>query len=202
MTLAKNPKSQNTKPKKPARTKAKTSAQNNYAFIDGNNLYLGAKSQKTKLDYRKLRLYLKNKLHVSKAFLFIGYDKTNEPLYTTFQNYGYELIFKPVVFYTENSKRQMKGNVDAELVLHAAAIEYKNYDQAVIISGDGDFACLLRFLQGNNKLAHIITPAKRYSKLLRPFLPCIIQLSDIKDKVKLSPSSKTKKPAFAVGTKP
>lgn len=28
-----------------------------YAFIDGNNLYLGAKSQNIELDYRKLRLY-------------------------------------------------------------------------------------------------------------------------------------------------
>lgn len=193
MTLAKNPKTQNTKSKKPAHTKAKTPTQNNYAFIDGNNLYLGAKSQKTKLDYRKLRLYLKNKLHVSKAFLFIGYDKANEPLYSTFQDYGYELVFKPVVFYTENGKRQMKGNVDAELVLHAAAIEYKNYDQAVIISGDGDFACLLRFLQENNKLANVITPTKRYSKLLHPFLPNIIQLSAIKDKIRLTPPSKSHK---------
>lgn len=193
MTMAKNPKPQNIKPKKPIRTKAKTPAQNNYAFIDGNNLYLGAKSQKTKLDYRKLRLYLKNKLHVSKAFLFIGYDKSNEPLYETFRNYGYELIFKPVVFYTENGKRQMKGNVDAELVLHAAAIEYNNYDKAIIISGDGDFACLVRFLQENNKLANIITPTKRYSKLLHPFLPSIIQLSAIKDKLRLTPSPKNHK---------
>lgn len=190
--MAKNPKPQNTKSKKPVRTKAKAPAQNNYAFIDGNNLYLGAKSQKTKLDYRKLRLYLKNKLHVSKAFLFIGYDKSNDDLYATFQDYGYELVFKPVVFYTENGKRQMKGNVDAELVLHAAAIEYAKYDKAIIISGDGDFACLLHFLQENNKLARIITPVKRYSKLLQPFLPYIVELASIKDKIKLDHPSKTK----------
>ena len=38
-----------------------------------------------------------------------------------------------------------KGNVDAELVLSAAAIEFINYDKAVIVSGDGDFACLVDF---------------------------------------------------------
>lgn len=159
---------------------------NNYAFIDGNNLYLGAKSQKAKLDYRKLRLYLKNKLHVTKAFLFIGYDKANETLYDAMRSYGYELVFKPVVFYTEKGKRQMKGNVDAELVLHAAAIEYNNYDQAVLISGDGDFACLVRFLHDRNKLAKIVTPTKRYSRLLQPFLPYIIQLANIQHKVQVT----------------
>jgi hypothetical protein len=29
---------------------------NNYAFIDGNNLYLGVRSQGWKLDYKKFRL--------------------------------------------------------------------------------------------------------------------------------------------------
>jgi hypothetical protein len=28
---------------------------NNYAFIDGNNLYLGVKSQGQKLDYKKIK---------------------------------------------------------------------------------------------------------------------------------------------------
>jgi uncharacterized LabA/DUF88 family protein len=179
--------------KHPINSAAKPANPNNYAFIDGNNLYLGAKSQKVKLDYRKLRLYLKNKFHVSKAFLFIGYDKNNESLYDAFREYGYELIFKPVVFYTENGKRQMKGNVDAELVLHAAAIEYRRYNQAVIISGDGDFACLLEFLQKKNKLARIIAPTKRYSKLLYPFRPYITNLIDIIEHIQSQPSKTTKK---------
>ena len=179
--------------KHPINSAAKPANPYNYAFIDGNNLYLGAKSQKVKLDYRKLRLYLKNKFHVSKAFLFIGYDKNNESLYDAFREYGYELIFKPVVFYTENGKRQMKGNVDAELVLHAAAIEYRRYNQAVIISGDGDFACLLEFLQKKNKLARIIAPTKRYSKLLYPFRPYITNLIDIIEHIQSQPSKTTKK---------
>lgn len=189
--------------KHPINSATKPASPNNYAFIDGNNLYLGAKSQKVKLDYRKLRLYLKNKFHVSKALLFIGYDKNNESLYDAFREYGYELIFKPVVFYTKNGKRQMKGNVDAELVLHAAAIEYRRYNQAVIISGDGDFACLLEFLQKKNKLARIITPAKRYSKLLLLFLPYTTQLNDIIDRLQLEPSRKiTKKTGISGRSKP
>ncbi|MCL2173763.1 NYN domain-containing protein [Candidatus Saccharibacteria bacterium] len=155
----------------------------NYVFIDGNNLYLGAKSQRINLDYKKLRLYLMNKFNVDKAFLFIGYDPNNTNLYAHLQKIGFILIHKPTVVYVENGKRQMKGNVDAELVLYSAAIEYRNYDKAIIITSDGDFACLMRFLISKNKLDKIITPTKNYSKLLKPFGQHILPLSVIRDKI-------------------
>ena len=43
-----------------------------YAFIDSQNLNLGIRSQGWELDFKKFRLYLKNKYHVEKAYLFIG----------------------------------------------------------------------------------------------------------------------------------
>lgn len=157
-----------------------------YAFVDGNNLYLGAKSQKIKLDYRSLRFYLRDKLDVEKAFLFIGYDAMQSQLYEALRSYGFVLVFKPIVIYIDSfGERRMKGNVDAELVLYAAAIEYRNYKQAVIITSDGDFACLMRFLQERRKLAHIITPTKRYSKLLKPFQDKILPLDAFKDAVSM-----------------
>ena len=55
-------------------------ASKNYAFIDGNNLYLGTKAQDINLDYGKLRKYLRNKFDVEKVFLFIGYDPRNTML--------------------------------------------------------------------------------------------------------------------------
>ena len=79
----------------------------------------------------------------------------------------------------------MKGNVDAELVLHAAAIEYANYDKAIIISSDGDFACLMRYLKANAKLGRIITPTASYSSLLRPFGEFILPLKAIKKNISL-----------------
>ena len=155
-----------------------------YAFIDGNNLYLGAKSQKINLDYGKLRLYLRNKLQVDTVFLFIGYSNENTTLYSRLQSYGYILIFKPTITFTDkNGNKTMKGNVDAELVLHAAAIEYKNYSKAVIVTSDGDFACLIKYLKDNRKLKNIITPTDKYSKLLKPFYKDIIPLKVIKNQV-------------------
>lgn len=157
----------------------------NYAFIDGNNLYLGSKSQKINLDYGKLRKYLRSKFNVKKAFLFIGYDPHNTPLYNSLQKCGYILIFKPTIQYKDETtgKQTMKGNVDAELVLYSAAIEFANYNRAIIVSSDGDFACLHRFLMDMGKLEKIITPTERYSKLLRPFSERILPLNTIKNQV-------------------
>ena len=156
-----------------------------YAFIDGNNLYLGAKTQGINLDYGKLRKYLRSKFGVEKAFIFIGYDHRHTTLYTNLQSMEYILIFKPTIAFTDkNGKRTMKGNVDAELVLHAAAIEFDNYDKAVIMTSDGDFACLMKYLHDNNKLKKIITPTKLFSKLLKPFVKYILPLKTIENQIK------------------
>jgi hypothetical protein len=49
----------------------------NYAFIDGNNIYLGIKNLGWDLDYARFRIYLKEKHQVVKAFYFIGKIEKN-----------------------------------------------------------------------------------------------------------------------------
>ena len=56
-----------------------------YAFIDSQNLNLGIRDCGWKLDFGRFYIYLKDKYHVSKAFLFIGYVAGNEALYTYLQ---------------------------------------------------------------------------------------------------------------------
>ena len=50
----------------------------NYAFIDSQNLNLGIRSLGWHVDYKKLRLYLKNKYNVTQAFMFIGHVSNNQ----------------------------------------------------------------------------------------------------------------------------
>lgn len=139
-----------------------------YAFIDSQNLNLGVKSQGWKLDWRKFRQYLKNKYNVSKAYLFIGHVPGNEPLYAYLQECGYILIFKPTLLTKHKGVTAVKGNVDAELVLHTM-IQYSSFNKAVIITGDGDFYCLVDYLVENNKLLKLLAPTLHYSSLLRKF---------------------------------
>lgn len=166
-----------------------------YAFIDSQNLNLGTSKniyrgrkriyQGWRLDYKKFRKYLSDKFRVDKAFLFIGYIKQNQKLYKRLISYGYELIFKPT---TRDSLGKPKGNVDAELVLHAATIQYPKYDKAVIVSGDGDFYCLHEYLQKQNKLFRIIIPnTKSQSSLLKKFQKYKVFLGFEKNKLELKP---------------
>ena len=158
----------------------------NYAFIDSQNLNLGIKSLGWNLDYRKFRLYLKNKFNISHAFLFIGYIAGNEKLYLSLQKYGYILKFKPTLAVAGKTNLKVKGNVDAELVLHTM-IEFKKYNKAVIVSGDGDFYCLVEHLVENKKLAKVLVPNHKYSSLLRKFNDgnYISQLEILKSKLEL-----------------
>lgn len=153
-----------------------------YAFIDSQNLNLGIKGSGWTLDFSELLKYLKTKYKVTKAFLFIGHVSGNEKLYTFLQKAGYILVFKPTLEYNKGSKSITKGNVDAELVLHTM-IEWRNFDSAIIVSGDGDFHCLIEYLEDNAKLEKIIVPNNKYSSLLRKFASKIVQASLFKDKV-------------------
>lgn len=148
-----------------------------YAFIDSQNLNLGTSKdiikdgrltyKGWKLDFKKFRHYLTDKFKVEKAFLFIGYIKKNWKLYKYLKSCGYELIFKPTI---RDSYGKPKGNVDAELVLHSAVIQYPNYDKAIFVAGDGDYFCLYEYLEQKKKLFRIIIPnVKSESSLLQKF---------------------------------
>jgi len=139
---------------------------NNYAFIDSQNLNLSIRTLGWKLDYRRFRVYLREKYAVTKAFLFIGYVEGNNDLYTALQDAGFLCIFKPTLVYKDGTT---KGNCDAELVLHAM-IEYKNYDKAILVTGDGDFYCLVKYWLENDKLERVLIPNYfKYSALLKRF---------------------------------
>lgn len=135
-----------------------------YAFIDSQNLNLGILQQGWKLDFEKFRIYLANKYNVVKAYLFIGYIPANAYLYKYLKESGYILIFKQV---QRLKPSKIKGNVDAELVLQAM-IDYRTYSKAIIVTGDGDFACLIKYLYTHGKLSYLMVPdINKYSGLLK-----------------------------------
>jgi uncharacterized LabA/DUF88 family protein len=169
---------------------------NNFAFIDSQNLNLGVQSAGFKIDWRKFRKFLKDKYQVQKAYMFIGYVTSNEDLYDYMQELGYSVILKPTINVKsyenqlletnnnhldqdEKNKQNIKGNIDADLVLHVMK-ELNNFDQAVIVSGDGDFYSLIEYLIEIHKLKKIITPNWKSSTLLKQFDDYIVRLDQYK----------------------
>src|SRR3989337_4510622 len=131
--------------------------ENNYAFIDSQNLNLSVRAQGWTLDYRKFRRYLEDKYGITKAYLFLGYVPQYQDLYTSLQEDGFILIFKPTLKLPDG---KLKGNVDAELVLHAM-VEYPKYDKALIVTHAGDFYCLLDYLIKQDKLFKVKKPNQK-----------------------------------------
>lgn len=153
---------------------------NNYAFIDSQNVNLAIRSQGWILDFKKFRKYLQDKYSITKAFIFIGYVPQNQDLYTALQKDGYILVFKPTLTLKDG---RVKGNVDAELVLHAM-IEYPHYERALIITGDGDFYCLVDYLSKQDKLLKIMIPnQKSYSSLYRKAMAHVVFMNNLRDKL-------------------
>ncbi len=135
----------------------------NYAFIDSQNLHLGVQDLGWKLDYKEFRRHLEEKYAVGKAYLFIGFLPENQNLYRMLQEFGYVLVFKPVLPPKQGDKP--KGNVDADLVLQAM-IEYPNYKKAVIVTSDGDFYCLVNYLKKQGKLERVLSAGRRKCSVL------------------------------------
>jgi hypothetical protein len=63
---------------------------NNYAFIDGQNLYSGIKQLGWELDTRRFRVYLGRKYGVTRAFDFVGYLPQQHNLYRRLGRKGYD----------------------------------------------------------------------------------------------------------------
>ncbi len=137
---------------------------NNYAYIDAQNLNLGVQTLGWKLDWKRFRVYLKDKYQVKVAYLFLGYIPTNKKLYEFLQRSGYVLVFKPVVL---DNNRRPKGNIDADLVLKVM-LDIDKFDKAVIVTSDGDFYSLVDHLYKKDKLEKVVSPyIKTCSVLLR-----------------------------------
>ena len=163
-----------------------------YAFVDSQNLNLGTQKMGWKMDWRKFREYLRTEYNVEQAYLFIGYLAENEAMYEQLHESGYLIVLKRTLEVKapeenptgeqkteEERKPVVKGNIDAELVLYAMK-EMPNYDKAIIVSGDGDFYCLVEYLAQQNKLLHLMAPNWQYSTLLKDFESYTIRIDQLR----------------------
>ena len=141
--------------------------ENNFAYIDGANLYKGTESLDWEFDYGRFRIWLKEKFKVEQAYLFLGLIPKHKDLYTKLQEQGYTLIFKEVIF---DGNGKAKGNCDADIVVHAMQDAYEGrFNKAILVSSDGDYTPLVKFLKEKNKIEFILSPyeTERCSVLLK-----------------------------------
>jgi len=160
----------------------------NDAFLDGANLHIGVKGQGWQVDYKRLRVWLEEKLGVKKAYLFIGLVPGNSNLYRSLQEAGFILIFKPTV---TDGNGKIKGNCDADMVLNIVSGAYeKRFKKAVIVTSDGDFYGVVEFLKKRGQLLRVISPSPKCSILIKRTGAPISYLKEIKELVQKEPKKK------------
>ena len=77
------------------------------------------------------------------------------------ESQGYKLIFKEVAIHEDG----IKGNVDVNLAVQAM-IDIPNYEKAVIVTSDGDYACLVEHLYSQGKIECLIACSRGGSSYL------------------------------------
>ena len=160
--------------------------ENNFAFIDGQNLYMGTRSENPSwaVDLVKFRKYLFRKYHIQKAYYFLGYvDESYQDLYNDIQEAGFIIVFKKHKLVMLGKK---KGNVDSDIIFEIMKKLYKKepFDKIVLVSGDGDYKMLVDFLIEENKFKKILFPNKQfasslYKKITRVYFDYLVNIKHI-----------------------
>ena len=89
--------------------------------------------------------------------------------YQKLQGFGYHLYLKPVKLYEQDDgTTKRKANCDVDMTFHLMK-EKDNFDRAIILSGDGDFLPVLKYLNDQGKEVIILARGPRTAREIRQF---------------------------------
>ncbi|NVP17321.1 NYN domain-containing protein [Candidatus Gracilibacteria bacterium] len=146
-----------------------TTKERNIAFIDAQNLHLGTASEDWKIDFKRFRIYLKDKFHIEEAYFFLGFiNDDHKEMYRKIQKAGFILEFRD---HNSNMLGKKKGNVDVDIVFEVMhrLLEEDDFNKIVLVTGDGDYIQLVKYLIQKERLKRILFPNSKYSSLYKPF---------------------------------
>jgi uncharacterized LabA/DUF88 family protein len=118
---------------------------------------------------KHLLALLENK-HLSEAeIMLIGRHLQRVRFYLKLQQFGYNLFLKPVKMYEqEDGATKRKANCDVDMAFHLMK-ERDNFERRVVLSGDGDFLPIFKYLKSQNKQVIILARASRTAKEIKQF---------------------------------
>jgi len=103
------------------------------------------------------------------ALLLISRHLQRVRFYLKLQKFGYELYLKPVKLYEQDDgTTRRKANCDVEMAFYLMK-EKENFDRVIVLSGDGDFLPVLKYLRSNGKEVIILARGPRTAREIRQF---------------------------------
>lgn len=89
--------------------------------------------------------------------------------YLKLEKFGYELHLKPVKLYEQDDgTTKRKANCDVDMAFYLMK-EKENFDKVVILSGDGDFLPVSKYLRERGKEVIILARGPRTAREIRQF---------------------------------
>lgn len=152
-----------------------------YVFIDASNLWAVQKVKGQYFDLKKLKDYLKDKHSATSiaVYYYDAYPEASTREYDTSAKHAFYTYLKKGLGFVVRKKplKQIhstsdkgaivteKGNMDVELVIDAVH-KVKDYEEAILFSGDSDFLALVKFIRNRGKKAYIYSTRTNISKEL------------------------------------
>ena len=103
------------------------------------------------------------------TLILINRHSQRVKFYLKLEQFGYDLFLKPVKMYDqEDGMTRRKANCDADMAFHLMK-EKDNFNRVVILSGDGDFLPVLKYLRKLGKEVIILSRGPRTAREIRQF---------------------------------
>lgn len=141
----------------------------NIAFIDWQNLHLWTTSEDWKIDFKRFRIYLKDKFQIEEAYIFLWFvNDEHQRMYRKIQKAWFMLEFRE---HNTNMLWIKKWNVNVDIVFEIMyrLLEEDDFDKIVLVSGDWDYIKMVNYLIEKKRLKKILFPNNKYSSLYKPF---------------------------------
>jgi uncharacterized LabA/DUF88 family protein len=101
--------------------------------------------------------------------LLLGRHLKRTQFYLKLGEFGYELHLKPVKLYEqEDGTTKRKANCDVDMAFYLMK-EKDNFDRIIVLSGDGDFLPVLKYLADKGKKVLVLSRGSRTAKEIRQF---------------------------------
>ncbi|MEK9153847.1 MAG: NYN domain-containing protein [Patescibacteria group bacterium] len=116
-------------------------------YIDAANIILSAQNLGFNLDIFKLIRHLTDSFRAARIIYFTGNFKSKREEFKKLEDMKVELVYKEIY----NEEHKAKANCDVE-ISHRMTYDIllNTVDKIVLVSGDGDFACLCDFARFKN----------------------------------------------------
>jgi len=101
--------------------------------------------------------------------LLIGRHLQRNRFYRRLNKFGYQLHLKPIKLYEQDDgTTKRKANCDVDLAFHLMK-ERDNVERVILLSGDGDFLPLLKYLKDIGKEVIVLARSPRTAKEIKQF---------------------------------